>query len=237
MVWNGVRRPRRQEGYHATGGGCSVEFTAQPWQQAVSDWASVGCSTKRAVADVAADADPYTGLAVHYTSSECENTRRRSKVHWCTIGGTSLSSPLIAAVFALAGGADGVAYPTQSLYEDAFKSPGSLHDITLGSNGECKKGFDEGSRQPSCTTAEEVASCSSKGAICLAGTGYDGPTGVGTPDGIADFQLPTEGGEASSGISGGGKGEAPASSGEQSGGGTGASGSSPHRRCGIRRRR
>ncbi len=177
VVWNGD---------HATGGGCSVEFTAQSWQQAVSDWASVGCSTKRAVADVAADADPYTGLAVHYTSSECEE----AKVHWCTIGGTSLSSPLIASVFALAGGADGVAYPTQSLYEDAVKSPGSLHDITLGSNGECKKGFVNGKLfeggVSNCTTAEEAASCSSK-AICLASTGYDGPTGVGTPDGAADF--------------------------------------------------
>ncbi len=171
-VWNG---------YHATGGGCSVEFTAQPWQQAVSDWASVGCSTKRAVADVAADADPYTGVAVHYTSSECEGA-----AHWCTIGGTSLSSPLIASVFALAGGANGVEYPAKTLYEDAVKSPGSLHDVTVGSNGECTKPFTK-TGLSGCTPAEEAAkSCSSK-AICLAGTGYDGPTGVGTPDGAGDF--------------------------------------------------
>ena len=176
-VWNG---------HHATGGGCSVEFTAQPWQQAVSDWASVGCSTKRAVADVAADADPYTGLAVHYTSSECEEV----EAHWCTIGGTSLSSPLIASVFALAGGADGVAYPAKTLYEDALKSPGSLHDVTVGSNGECTKGFVTANcSKAACRAArrpKRPRSCSSK-AICLAGTGYDGPTGVGTPDGAGDF--------------------------------------------------
>ena len=28
-------------------------------------------------------------------------------IHWCTYGGTSLASPIIAAVFALAGGSTG----------------------------------------------------------------------------------------------------------------------------------
>ncbi len=181
MVWNGD---------HATGGGCSVVFTAQPWQQSVSDWSGVGCATKRAVADVAADADPYTGVAVHDTSPECEYRYEEAGVkhvaYWCTIGGTSLSTPLIASAFALAGGANGVEYPAETLYENALKSPGSLHDVTVGSNGECAEPFLEDGLS-ACTSAEEAASCASK-AICLAGTGYDGPTGVGTPDGIAAFK-------------------------------------------------
>jgi hypothetical protein len=182
-VWNG-------DG--ATGGGCSVVFTAQPWQQSVSDWSGVGCGTKRAVADVSADADPYTGVAVHDTSPECEYQYEEAKVkhvlYWCTIGGTSVSSPLIASVFALAGGASKVEYPAKTLYENEAKSPGVLHDVTTGSNGECTKPFSE-TGLSGCTTAEEAKSCASK-AICVAGTGYDGPTGVGTPDGITAFKPP-----------------------------------------------
>jgi hypothetical protein len=180
-VWNG-------DG--ATGGGCSVVFTAQPWQQSVSDWSGVGCGTKRAVADVSADADPYTGVAVHDTSPECEYQYEEAKVkhvlYWCTIGGTSVASPLIASVFALAGGASKVEYPAKTLYENEAKSPGALHDVTTGSNGECTKPFTE-TGLSGCTSVEESKSCASK-AICLAGTGYDGPTGVGTPDGIAAFK-------------------------------------------------
>ena len=180
-VWNG-------DG--ATGGGCSIVFTAQPWQQSLSDWSGVGCGTKRAVADVSADADPYTGVAVHDTSPECEYRYEEAKVkhvlYWCTIGGTSVSSPLVASTFALAGGASKVEYPAKTLYENEAKSPGSLHDVTVGSNGECTKPFSE-TGLSGCTTAEEAASCASKG-VCLAGTGYDGPSGVGTPDGITAFK-------------------------------------------------
>jgi hypothetical protein len=182
-VWNG-------DG--ASGGGCSVVFTAQPWQQSVSDWSGVGCASKRAVADVAADADPYTGVAVHDTSPECEYRYEEAGVkhvaYWCTIGGTSVATPLIASVFALAGGASGVEYPAKTLYENALKSPGSLHDVTVGSNGECAEPFLEDGLS-ACTPAKEAASCASK-AICLAGTGYDGPTGVGTPDGVNAFKPP-----------------------------------------------
>ena len=180
-VWNG-------DG--ATGGGCSVVFAAQPWQQSVSDWSGVGCGTKRAVADVSADADPYTGVAVRDTSPECEYRYEEAKVkhvlYWCTIGGTSVASPLIASTFALAGGANGVEYPAKTLYQNQVKSTGSLHDVATGSNGECTKPFSE-TGLSGCTTAEEATSCASK-AICVAGTGYDGPTGVGTPDGIDAFK-------------------------------------------------
>jgi Subtilase family len=200
-VWNdGGENKGVRDGHGAGGGGCSIQFAAPPWQQRVLDWSSVGCAGKRAVADVSADADPYTGLAVYDTSPECkeeveeENSEGdivETTVHWCTIGGTSLASPLIASVFALAGGAEGVDYPAQTLYENAAQSPSSLHDVTEGSNGRCRTPFDGGTASPSCTTAEEAASCSSR-LICVAGTGYDGPTGVGTPDGITAFQPTAE---------------------------------------------
>ena len=185
-VWNGSG---------AGGGGCSIKFEAASWQRAAADWSSVGCGTKRSVSDVSADADPYTGVVVRDTDDPgeaCETRYReggkaKSLPGWCTYGGTSLSSPIIASVFALAGGANGRSYPAQTLYETERKAPGLLHDVTTGSNGECGLGFAEGTGISNCTAAEEAAaSCESKLA-CLAGSGYDGPSGVGTPNGALGF--------------------------------------------------
>jgi hypothetical protein len=184
-VWNG-------DG--AGGGGCSVRLTAPPWQQSTSGWESVGCGGHRAVADVAADADPYTGVAVYDSGFECEY-EPHVVVHWCPIGGTSLASPLVASVFALAGGANGVAYPAQTLYENELEDPSTLHDVLSGSNGECTKPFNEeeglDGGTSGCTVSEEAAQCFGK-SICTAGPGYDGPTGVGTPNGIEAFEPVSE---------------------------------------------
>jgi hypothetical protein len=203
-VWNdGGESGGVKEGHGAGGGGCSIQFAAQPWQRDVSDWSSVGCGSDRAVADVAADADPYSGLAVYDSSSpectseyETENAKkelvRHTVAHWCTIGGTSLASPLVASVFALAGGAQGVEYPAQTLYRNAAKSPATLHDVSEGSNGECLQPFNEETGSTGCLPSAEAASSCSSQLICEAAPGYDGPTGVGTPDGIAAFR-PAEG--------------------------------------------
>ncbi len=188
-VWNddgataGVK-----EGFGAGGGGCSQVFSAQPWQSSVSDWAQVGCGANRAVADVSADADPYTGVAVYDTSEECESEHLGQIVHWCTYGGTSLASPIIAATYALAGGAQGVKYPARTLYEKAVSRPASLHDVFSGSNGECLKPFVQPTGTSGCSIREQGKNCSSR-AICLARAGFDGPSGLGTPHGIAAFQL------------------------------------------------
>jgi hypothetical protein len=212
-AWNdGGESEGVKEGHGAGGGGCSIQFAAQPWQRDVSDWSSVGCGSDRAVADVAADADPYSGLAVYDSSSpectseyETENTKkelvRHTVAHWCTIGGTSLASPLVASVFALAGGAQGVEYPAQTLYRNAAKSPATLHDVTEGSNGECLLPFNEKAGSTECLSSEEAASSCSSQLICKAATGYDGPTGVGTPDGIAAFE-PVEGANGEAGEEG-----------------------------------
>jgi hypothetical protein len=196
-VWNG-------DG--AGGGGCSVEFAAPIWQRRVADWQEVGCGEDRSVADVSADADPYTGVAVHDSNADClshgeEREEYERKVekktpiasgenvqHWCTIGGTSLASPLIASTFALAGGANGIEHPAETLYENAIETPGSLHDIVVGSNGDCSKAFStEG--LSGCTSSEEAkASCPTRLVSCLSHAGYDGPTGLGTPDGIQAFE-------------------------------------------------
>jgi hypothetical protein len=177
-VWNDGSA---EGGDGAGGSGCSEHFDAPPWQLKLSNWLSVGCASDRATADISADADPDTGVAVYDTSPD----EGGAVQDWETLGGTSLASPLIASAFALAGGAGGVEYPARSLYENEIRDPASLHDVESGSNGECSKPLKEG--LSGCTALEEAASCSGH-SICVAGPAYSGPAGVGTPNGIGAFQ-------------------------------------------------
>jgi subtilase family serine protease len=139
--------------WSGTGSGCSAYFAAQSWQTGLANWSATGCGSNRGVADVAADADPATGAAVY------DSTRYQGRSGWFQVGGTSLSAPLIGAVYALAGDAGAVSYPASIAYSNA----GSLHDVSQGSNGSCGT------------------------IMCNAGTGYDGPTGLGTPNGLGAF--------------------------------------------------
>jgi len=185
-VWNGSG---------AGGGGCSVVFTAPAWQQQAADWGAVGCASKRSVADVSADADPYTGVAVRDTDAPhrlCETKyEEEEELHtvagWCTYGGTSLASPIVASTFALAGGANNVAQPAQTLYSNLRSTPSRFHDVTVGSNGKCAS-FDFETGLSNCTQAEEAAASCSSTLACQAAPGYDGPTGVGTPNGVLGFE-------------------------------------------------
>ncbi|MGX4735508.1 S53 family peptidase [Kitasatospora griseola] len=79
---------------------------------------------------------------------------------WAVYGGTSASSPIIASVYALAGTPSTGSYPSSFPYAHT----GSLYDVTTGSNGSCSPSY-----------------------LCTATTGYDGPTGLGTPHGTAAF--------------------------------------------------
>jgi subtilase family serine protease len=142
--------------WSGAGSGCSAYVAAPAWQTADPNWSLTGCGTKRAVADVAAVANPSTGAAVYDT------VKYQGRSGWFQVGGTSLSAPLIAGVYALGGGASS-AYPAAGLYSHQLDSPATLHDVTSGSNGTCST------------------------IICSAGTHYDGPTGVGTPFGIGAF--------------------------------------------------
>ncbi len=185
-IWNGFGIEHEKG---ATGGGCSEHFEAPYWQRELTDWANVGCEGRRAVADISAVGDPFTGMAIYdSTPLEAEGTRPG----WQTLGGTSLASPVIAAMFALAGGdhANGgpeVEYPARTLYENAALTRASVYDIESGSNGSClHRAVEEDGREP-CTPGEEAVICHEH-AICLAGAGYDGPSGVGTPAGIGVFQ-------------------------------------------------
>jgi subtilase family serine protease len=103
------------------GSGCST-YNTTTWQPK-----SITDCDGRAVADVAAVADPATGVAV-YDSYVFQETSG-----WLTFGGTSASAPIIAAVYALAG--DFGEHTDASRLWDHHTH---LHDITSGSNGSCR---------------------------------------------------------------------------------------------------
>ena len=162
----------------ATGSGCSTLFAAPSWQLELPDWEALGCGSHRATDDVAAIADPRLGVATYDSTKESEG----HKPGWRRKGGTSVGAPLIAAAFALAGGAHEVAYPAQTLYRNAALEPGLLHEVVTGTNGACRLALGRG-----CTSEEQEADCSAR-PICVAGPGYDGPTGVGSLHGIAALE-------------------------------------------------
>ncbi|MEV5549725.1 carboxypeptidase regulatory-like domain-containing protein [Streptomyces sp. NPDC052309] len=136
-VWN--------NSYGGTGSGCSM-YEPKPAFQT-----DTGCDM-RSVTDVAAVADPLTGVAVYQTYGGSG---------WSVMGGTSASAPIIAGVYAAAG------VPTAGTYPNSYPYFASSHlnDVTSGSNGTCSPGY-----------------------LCTAGTGYDGPTGLGTPNGLDAFR-------------------------------------------------
>jgi len=121
------------------GSGCSAYVAKPAWQH------DAHCAWRTA-ADVSAVADPNTGLAVYVQGS------------WGVFGGTSASSPIVAAMIALAG--DSAQLTTaQYIYGHAA----SLNDVVSGTNANWDCGGDY---------------------LCTAVKGYDGPTGLGTPNGL-----------------------------------------------------
>jgi subtilase family serine protease len=126
-----------------TGSGCSAYISKPSWQ---SDRKCIN----RTVGDVAAVADPNTGVAVYSTADG----------GWNQFGGTSASAPIIAAVYTLAENTSSINYGSYP-----YSHTSSLYDVTTGNNGKCSK----------------------KKYLCHGVSGYDGPTGNGTPNGTGAF--------------------------------------------------
>jgi subtilase family serine protease len=148
--------------WSGSGSGCSAQETKPAWQ------ADAGCA-RRTVADVSAVADPNTGVAVYDTFNSCGGGSwcdlllaigaAQGADGWVQVGGTSASAPIIASVYALAGNTGSINYGSYP-----YSHSSSLNDVTSGSNGSCGGSY-----------------------LCTAGPGYDGPTGLGTPNGTAAF--------------------------------------------------
>lgn len=174
-----------KEAEGASGGGCSTLFTAPLWQQNVANWGESGCGTKRLDNDISAVADPYTGFDI-YDSYVCGKSCEENGggEGWETWGGTSLSSPIIAAIYALAGGGGGVGYPAATLYSHLGQA--SFYDVTEGGNGFCDGEPESKCGKPNSKYHEQV-DCEGTTA-CDAAAGFDGPSGVGTPKGLGGFK-------------------------------------------------
>jgi hypothetical protein len=103
-----------------------------------------------------------------------------------TIGGTSLSSPLTSALYALAGGSGGVSYPAATLYGHLGQAP-SLYDVTEGGNGYCDGEAAGPCGEPKINEKYGDIDCLGTTA-CDAAPCFDGPSGVGTPKGLGAFK-------------------------------------------------
>jgi hypothetical protein len=134
--------------WSGAGSGCSAYEPQPSWQTIPS-----GCS-KRAVADESAVADPNTGVAVY------DSLAYGGQSGWMVFGGTSVASPVVASVDALASTSRALGFP--------YAQPSQFFDVVGGSNGSCSVSY-----------------------LCHGVTGYDGPTGMGSPNGAGAVAPPT----------------------------------------------
>lgn len=144
--------------WSGTGGGASA-YVARPAYQSTAVPGMDGTG-RRTVADVSFNADPNSGQYVAVIASGT------STVKWTSVGGTSLATPQWAGLIAVANALRGLnakaalGAPHAALYTQIASVPGTyasvFADVTAGSHGTC--------------------------ATCGAKTGYDAPSGLGTPN-------------------------------------------------------
>jgi subtilase family serine protease len=148
-------------------GGTTLTLNSDNSYQSESAWSGSGSGCSAYVSKPSWQAD--TGCAkrtVADVSADADpntgaavydSVRYQGQQGWFQVGGTSLAAPLVASVYALAG--NGTTISGASPYANKT----ALNDITSGSNGSCRS------------------------YLCTAGTGYDGPTGLGSPNGTSGF--------------------------------------------------
>ncbi|MDQ6614328.1 MAG: S53 family peptidase [Actinomycetota bacterium] len=148
-------------------GGTSLtpSSNSRGWTETVWNGAGSGCSTFEAKPSFQHDTGCTRRTMADVSAVADPNTGvavydTYQSPGWQVYGGTSASSPIVASVFTMATPAAPGVYPVQYPYAN----PGALFDVTSGSNGSCSPAY-----------------------LCTATPGYDGPTGLGTPNGVAAF--------------------------------------------------
>jgi subtilase family serine protease len=165
----GVQYPASSHYVTAVGGtSLKTAGTTRGWTETVWSGAGSGCSSYNTA--LSGQSGFNTGCsrrAVADVSAVADpntgvavydSTSYQGLSGWLVFGGTSVAAPVIAGVYGLAGNAASI----DNNYPYAHS--GSLFDVTSGSNGSC-----------------------SPSQLCTAGTGWDGPTGLGTPNGTGAF--------------------------------------------------
>ena len=134
------------------------------WTETVWSGAGSGCSTLYAKPAWQSDLSCALRMEADVSAVADPNTGvavfgpiSKSRSGWLVFGGTSVAAPLVGGVYGANGGL--VTYGS-----DPYSHTSALYDVTSGSNGSCPFAY-----------------------WCNAGVGYDGPTGLGTPNGITAF--------------------------------------------------
>ena len=151
-------------------GGTSLKTASNTrgWTETVWSGAGSGCSTYNVALAAAASAD--TGCAKRAMADVSavadpntgvavyDSTSYKGSSGWMVFGGTSASAPIIGSVYGLSGNTSGYANAVP------YSHASALFDVTSGSNG-------------TCPTSQ----------WCAARVGWDGPSGLGTPNGASAF--------------------------------------------------
>jgi hypothetical protein len=158
LQWNGFDA-RYEAAWAKSGGGVSAVEALPAWQSGVAV-PGIGPAPRRAVADVAFNANPNTGQYVALTAPGAAATS------WNSFGGTSIGAPQWAGLVAVADARRAIVGKKPlgdfhaALYQAIATSPlphaASFNDVVDGRDGAC--------------------------AGCAAGAGYDTVTGWGTPN-------------------------------------------------------
>jgi len=138
-----------------SGGGRSAYVFAPAYQ---TTYGITGANGKRALPDVAFNANPNTGFAVY------DSVTLDGQSGWFQVGGTSAGAPQWASLIAIANsmrraqGKGNIPNPANQFIYPVAKAALTtrFHDISTGGNGTC-------------------------GSLCTAKAGYDFVTGIGTP--------------------------------------------------------
>lgn len=161
----GVQFPASSPHVTAVGGTSLVrDSSTRGWSETAWSGAGSGCSTTYPKPSWQTDTGcanrtvgDVSAVADPATGVAVYAPLSSKKSAWLVFGGTSVAAPLIGGIYGLNGGA--VNYGS-----DPYAHTSALYDITSGSNGTCSPSY-----------------------LCTAGPGYDGPTGLGTPNGTAAF--------------------------------------------------
>jgi hypothetical protein len=143
--------------YDGAGSGCSKYEPRPPFQDSVSAVRSL-CGDHRGASDVSALADPATGIEI-YVNGGWFGTACQGGFCPYGVGGTSLATPILTALYALTGvaGTDDQGSLGQFEQQYAYSHASKFLDVLGGANGTCET------------------------ALCNNVPGWDGISGVGTP--------------------------------------------------------
>lgn len=161
----GVQFPASSPHVTAVGGThLTTASNARGWSETVWSGAGSGCSRVYAKPSWQHDSGCANRTVADVSAVADPNTgvavygpENSRSSGWMVFGGTSVAAPLVAGIYGVNGGS--VTYGS-----NPYGNTGALNDVTSGSNGRCSPAY-----------------------LCTGESGYDGPSGLGTPNGSSAF--------------------------------------------------